>query len=124
MTNTPPFLPRRYAAPTGSGATGGCSVPQYLHLEAAAGRSLDRHAGQVFSGGGSPNTTCPRRAWIALYGITMRKYTTATKMTKLMIAEMKAPKSTTVLGLPDRICTPSPFLPPVKLWMIGLMILV
>ena len=62
MTNTPPFLPRRYGAPTGSGATGGCSVPQYLHLEAAAGRSLDRHAGQVFTGAGSPKTTCPRRA--------------------------------------------------------------
>ena len=40
-----------------------------------------------------------------------------------MIAEMKAPKSTSVLELPDRISTPSPFLPPVKLWIIGLMIL-
>ena len=44
----------------------GWSVPQYLHLEAAAGRSLDRHAGQVLTGGGSPNTTCPRRAWTCL----------------------------------------------------------
>ena len=32
----------------------GCSVPQYLHLEAPAGRSLDRHAGQVLTGTGSP----------------------------------------------------------------------
>jgi anti-anti-sigma factor len=47
-------------------ATGGWSVPQYLHLEAAAGRSLDRQAGQVLRGGGSPNTTWPRRAWTVL----------------------------------------------------------
>jgi hypothetical protein len=38
-----------------------------------------------------------------------------------MIAEMKAPKSTSVLGLPDRISTPSPFLPGSKLWTSGLM---
>jgi anti-sigma B factor antagonist len=47
-------------------ATAGWSVPQYLHLEAAAGRSLDRQAGQVLTGGGSPNTTWPRRAWTCL----------------------------------------------------------
>ena len=40
----------------------GWSVPQYLHLDAAAGKSSDRHAGQVLTGGGSPNTTWPRRA--------------------------------------------------------------
>ena len=40
----------------GQAAVGaGCSVPQYLHLEAAAGRSADRQAGQVLTGGGSPN---------------------------------------------------------------------
>ena len=61
---------------------GGWSVPQYLHLLAAAGRSLDRQAGQVLTGAGSPNTTCPRRAWTALYGTTIRKYTTAMKMMK------------------------------------------
>jgi hypothetical protein len=44
----------------------GWSVPQYLHLEAAAGRSLDRQAGQVLTGAGSPNTTCPRRACTCL----------------------------------------------------------
>jgi hypothetical protein len=57
-------------------------VPQYLHLLAAAGRSLDRQAGQVLVGGGSPNTTFPRRAWILRYGTTTRKYTTAMKMMK------------------------------------------
>ncbi len=43
-------------------AVAGWSVPQYLHLLAAAGRSVDRHAGQVLTGAGSPKTTCPRRA--------------------------------------------------------------
>jgi hypothetical protein len=52
---------RRQAA-----AVVGWSVPQYLHLEAAAGRSVDRHAGQVLTGVGSPKTTCPRRAWTCL----------------------------------------------------------
>ncbi len=44
----------------------GCSVPQYLHLEAAIGRSSDKQAGQVLTGGGSPKTVIPRRAWTAL----------------------------------------------------------
>src|SRR5579862_1965805 len=117
----PTFPAAGYGVPTGSGATGGCSVPQYLHFEAAAGRSPDRHAGQVFTAGGSPNTTCPRRAWTILYGTTMRKYTTAMRMTKAMIAEMKLPNFTSVWGLPDRISTPSPFLLPVKLLMSGVM---
>src|SRR5690349_14874405 len=47
-------------------AVTGWSVPQYLHLDAAAGRSLDRQAGQVLTGAGSPNTTWPRRAWMCL----------------------------------------------------------
>src|SRR5436189_4827371 len=38
-----------------------------------------------------------------------------------MIAEMNAPISTTVFGLPLRIWKPRPTLPPVKAWMIGLM---
>ena len=45
-------------------ASCGWSVPQYLHLLAAAGRSLDRQAGHVLTGVGSPNTLCPRRAWM------------------------------------------------------------
>ena len=35
-------------------------------IVAAAGRSVDRHAGQVLTGVGSPNTVCPRRAWTCL----------------------------------------------------------
>src|SRR6266702_6021256 len=50
----------------------------------------------------------------------MRKYTTAMKMTKLMTEEMSEPKSTSVLGLLARICTPSPTLPPWKLCTSGL----
>ncbi len=46
--------------------TAGWSVPQYLHFEAAAGRSVDRQAGQVLTGAGSPNTVCPRRACTCL----------------------------------------------------------
>src|SRR4249919_729700 len=38
-----------------------------------------------------------------------------------MTAEMNAPISTSVFGLPLRIWKPRPTLPPVKLWMIGLM---
>src|SRR4029077_917159 len=38
-----------------------------------------------------------------------------------MIAEINAPISTTVFGLPLRIWKPRPTLPPVKAWMIGLM---
>ena len=34
---------------------------------------------------------------------------------------MNAPKSTSVFGLPERISTPRPALPPVKLCTIGLM---
>src|ERR1700757_1130500 len=41
-----------------------------------------------------------------------------------MIAEMKAPKSTVVFGLPLRIWKPRPTLLPVKLCTIGLMMLV
>ena len=41
-----------------------------------------------------------------------------------MIAEMNAPISTNVFGLPLRIWKPRPTWPPVKLWMIGLMMLV
>src|SRR5690242_17768794 len=40
--------------------------PQCLHLLAAGFRSSDRHAGQVLVGGGSPNTTLPRRAMMNL----------------------------------------------------------
>src|SRR5580698_9785750 len=63
-------------------AAAGWSVPQYRHLLAAAGRSSDRHAGQVLTGGGAPNTVTPRRAEILLYGTTITKYTTAMKTTK------------------------------------------
>src|SRR5437870_4599023 len=38
-----------------------------------------------------------------------------------MTAEINAPISTTVFGLPLRIWKPRPTLPPVKAWMIGLM---
>src|SRR6476660_7916272 len=38
-----------------------------------------------------------------------------------MIAEINAPISTTVFGLPLRIWKPRPTLPPVKAWMIGLL---
>src|SRR6516164_6513831 len=41
-----------------------------------------------------------------------------------MIAEMNAPISTVVFGLPLRIWKPRPTLLPVKLWTIGLMMLV
>ena len=56
----------RRAPRQGQAASAGWSVPQYLHLDAAAGRSVDRHAGQVLTGAGSPNTSCPRRAWTCL----------------------------------------------------------
>jgi hypothetical protein len=42
MTNIPPFRPRGGAVRLGQAAAAGCSEPQYLHLEAAAGRSLDK----------------------------------------------------------------------------------
>jgi acetyl esterase/lipase len=60
----------------------GCSVPQYLHFDAATGRSSDRHAGHVFTGAGSPNTVSPRRAMSVLYGTTMMKYKTAMNTAK------------------------------------------
>src|SRR5437763_1382396 len=41
-----------------------------------------------------------------------------------MTAEMNAPRSTVVFGLPVRICQPRPTLLLVKLWTIGLMMLV
>ena len=63
-------------------ACAGTSVPQYLHLVAASGRSSDRHAGQAFTGAGVPNTVTPRRAEMWRYGSTMAKYTTTMKMTK------------------------------------------
>src|SRR5579872_937055 len=44
------------------------------------------------------------------------------KITKLMIAEMSAPKSRMVFGFPERICTPRPTLPPVRLCTNGLTI--
>ena len=46
----------------------GWSVPQYLHLLAAAGRSLDRQAGQVLTGAGSPKTTWPSAGLDVLVG--------------------------------------------------------
>ena len=52
--------------PLASAPDGACSVPQYLHLLAAAGRSSDKHAGQVFVGPGSPNTVTPRLAEMRL----------------------------------------------------------
>jgi len=51
-------------------------------LVAATGRSSDKHAGQVFTGAGSPNTVSPRRAMIVLYGTTMTKYSTPMNTTK------------------------------------------
>jgi hypothetical protein len=38
----------------------GSSEPQCLHVTAATGMSADRQLGQVFTGGGSPNTGRPR----------------------------------------------------------------
>jgi hypothetical protein len=42
------------------------SAPQCLHRLAAGFRSSERHAGQVFVGGGSPKTVFPRRAMTTL----------------------------------------------------------
>ena len=65
-TPTPSEPAGRLRHPGQAVVTVGCSVPQYLHFEAAAGRSLDRQAGQVLTGVGSPNTVCPRRACTCL----------------------------------------------------------
>lgn len=62
------------AQPTGAvSGVAGRSLVQYRHFVAANGMSLDKHAGHVFIGAGSPNTVVPLRAMIILYGTTMVK---------------------------------------------------
>jgi hypothetical protein len=60
----------------------GRSVPQYLHLVAATGRSSERQAGQVSAGSGFPKTTTPRRLCVNLKETTITNYTTAMKTRK------------------------------------------
>src|SRR5260370_40827667 len=83
----------RRAAEDQAAAGVGWSVPQYLHLRAGSGRSLDKQAGPDITRAAGASTVAPRRAWVHPKGTAIPEETNDQKTLKKKIKENKPAKT-------------------------------